>query len=179
VVALVLTSCGGTAPAEQEEEEEEEEEEEIIEEPTEVLVLNLGESYKSMVNTVAITVNSTEFMDSYDYVDARSNEPGVAEAEEGEHFLIIYAKIEFLGDGKAHSFEGRARFFIFDDEGKRYKPALYRREEEALGVIRTFSPGMDMEGKVCFEIPKDATGLVITAWTLAVPAQKVAEWPLE
>lgn len=175
VVALVLASCGGAAPAEQEEEKEEEEEE-----SGELVILSIGETYRSKVQTVAVTVSEAILTDSYEYNDYKTGDLLTAEAPPDMTFLILTTEVEFVGtSGLAHSMEGRVRFRVYDSEGTRYKFKYYLDAEAALGTIRTFSPGDKMDGKVLFEIPKEATGLVISCWTLAVPQAKLAEWPLE
>ena len=172
VVALVLASCGGTAPVEEEEEEEEE--------TGELVILSIGETYRSVENRIAITVSEVIFVDSYEYQDYTTGNILTAEAKPDMTFFILTTALEYVGtSGIAHSFEGRVRFRLHDAEDTRYRFEYYLDAEEALGTIRTFSPGESMDGKVLFQIPKDATGLVLSGWTLEVPQTKLVEWPIE
>ncbi len=174
VAALVLASCGGgTAPQEQEEEKEEEVE------TGELIILKIGETYRSKVNTVAITVSEVIFVDSYDYHDYKTGELRTEEAGPDMTFLILIAELEFVGQSGRNSMEGRIRFRVHDAEGTRYRFDYYLDAEAALGAVMNFFPGDTMDGRVLFEVPKGATGLIISGWTLAVPQRKLVEWPLE
>jgi len=181
VVALVLASCGGAVPGEQEEEEKKEEEgfRRPPKEAAELVILSMGGTYRSEANTVAITVSEVIFVDSYEYQDYKTGEVLTAEASPDMTYLILTAEIEFVGESGRNSMEGRVRFRVYDSEGNRYRFEYYLDTEEALGTIMNFYPGDKMDGRVLFEIPKEATGLVISAWSLGVAAKKLAEWPVE
>ena len=173
VAALVLASCGGTAPVE-------EEEEEVVEETEELVTLSIGETYRSVANRISITVSEVIFVDSYEYHEYKTGNILTAEASPDMTFFILTAALEYVGtSGIAHSYEGRIRFRLHDAEGTRYRFEYYLDAEEALGTIRTFSPGESMDGKVLFQIPKETTGLILSGWTLEVPQTELVEWPLE
>jgi len=181
VVALVLASCGGAVPGEQEEEEEEEVGgwDTGVKETGELTILKIGETNRSEVHTVALTVSEVIFVDSYEYKDYKTGELLTEEASPGMTYLILTATVEYVGTSGRNSMEGRIRFRVYDSEGTRYRFQYYLDAEEALGAVMNFYPGDKIDGRVLFEIPEEATGLVISGWTLSVPQRKLVEWPLE
>lgn len=179
VAALVLASCGGGTTPVEEEEEEESWGTTTPQEAGELVILSIGETYRSEAHTVAITVSKVILVDSYEYEDYKTGDVLTAEASPDMTFLFLTAEIEFVGESGRNSMEGRVRFRVYDSEGNRYRFEYYLDAEKALGTIMNFYPGDKMGGKVLFEIPKEATGLVVSCWSLGVAAKKLAEWPVE
>ena len=170
VVALVLASCGGTAPGEQEEEEEEEEEE------AELVTLSMGETY--LTSKIKVTISEPTLIDSYEYHDENTGEAKIKEAKPGEDFLVVYGEVENVGDELRRD-EGRDRFRVYDAEGKYYRSTAYFDEPEALLVARSFSPDETIVGKLIFYIPEGKSGLKIAYVTALIPVTAVAEWVVE
>lgn len=168
VAALVLTSCGPTAPGEQEEEEEEE--------GRALTTLRIGETFQS--SEVVITVSDSSRTDSYEYPNRTTGDITTEEADPGMSFLIITTETKNVSDLKRDE-EGRNRFRVIDSDGNEYKDSLLFGEDVLLPRVR-INPGGEVKGKVLFIIPEEASGLKIVYESLAIPVTgDLVEWVLD
>jgi len=166
VAALVLASCGPTAPAE---------EAEVAEV---VPILSIGESYLNEEIEIEVTVLEARVTDSYEYKERGSDSMQSKAASPGTSFLIATIKIDNVGGTDWRPTNPWIdRFQATDSDNNAY---LY---QEYLGKnpfkVTYILDGTAKDGTVLFNVPEGTSGLKIAYRSWAEPVRTLAEWKIE
>ncbi|MDY6894305.1 MAG: DUF4352 domain-containing protein [Thermotogota bacterium] len=143
--------------------------------PTE-LNLKVGETAKT--SKVEVTVISANEMDYYLYYSDFFPEPMTQTANPGKKFVLLEVEIKNLGNDVAYV--GISDFSMTDSEGYRFNPDYLYLGEDGLGGFEELYQNQKIKGKVLFEVPKDATGLIVLYdFGNLFTGIKLASWELE